>query len=119
MLDQVFWRPLLAWSDRFKLESIESDTAPSSWLLNFWQRSALLVWLRRKLFLPVSNTLAHLFDRPVQGPIQTGAVRQSDTWMRRLPGWLAGAVVLYLCGQAAVMLGGLSLANWGRYCWVY
>ena len=30
-LDQLVWRPLLAWSDRFKVEMVESDAPPGSW----------------------------------------------------------------------------------------
>ena len=31
VLDQLVWRPLLAWSDRFKLEMVEGDVAVTSW----------------------------------------------------------------------------------------
>ena len=31
LLDQFIWRPLLAWSDRFKVEMVESDNPPTSW----------------------------------------------------------------------------------------
>ena len=30
-LDQLVWRPLLAWSERFKVEMVESDNPPTSW----------------------------------------------------------------------------------------
>jgi len=33
-LDQLLWRPLLAWADRFKLETVESDNPPTSWFYN-------------------------------------------------------------------------------------
>jgi NitT/TauT family transport system permease protein len=32
-LDQLVWRPLIAWSHRFKLETVTGDEAPSSWFL--------------------------------------------------------------------------------------
>ncbi len=40
-LDQFVWRPLLAWSDRFKLEMIESEDAPTSWFYDLLQRSGV------------------------------------------------------------------------------
>jgi len=30
-LDQLVWRPLLAWADRFKLEMVEDQTPPTAW----------------------------------------------------------------------------------------
>lgn len=32
LVDQLFWRPLVAWSDRFRLELSGSDDAPDSWV---------------------------------------------------------------------------------------
>lgn len=32
LVDQLFWRPLVAWSDRFRLELSSSGDAPESWL---------------------------------------------------------------------------------------
>lgn len=33
-LDQLVWRPLLAWADRFKLETVEGENPPTSWFYN-------------------------------------------------------------------------------------
>jgi NitT/TauT family transport system permease protein len=32
LVDQLFWRPLVAWSDKFRLEQSSSGDAPQSWL---------------------------------------------------------------------------------------
>ncbi|WP_456397390.1 ABC transporter permease [Desulfurobacterium sp.] len=42
ILDQLVWRPLLAWSAKFKIEYVESDKEPSSWFYNFLQSSGIL-----------------------------------------------------------------------------
>lgn len=34
LVDQLFWRPLVAWSDRFRLEQSGSGDQPRSWLLD-------------------------------------------------------------------------------------
>ncbi len=34
LVDQLFWRPLIAWSDKFKIEQSAAAEAPQSWLLN-------------------------------------------------------------------------------------
>jgi NitT/TauT family transport system permease protein len=32
LVDQLFWRPLIAWSDKFRLEQNSSSNAPESWV---------------------------------------------------------------------------------------
>jgi NitT/TauT family transport system permease protein len=39
LYDQLFFRPLLAWADKFRFEEMGSATAQSSWLLDFLQRT--------------------------------------------------------------------------------
>lgn len=39
LYDQIFFRPLLAWSDKFKAESVDSESMNDSWLLNLFQRT--------------------------------------------------------------------------------
>jgi NitT/TauT family transport system permease protein len=48
MYDQLFFRPLLAWADKFRFEETGSDTAQQSWLLTWLRRTertqALVDW---------------------------------------------------------------------------
>jgi len=48
MYDQLFFRPLLAWADRFRFEETGSDTAQQSWLLTWLRRTertqAIVEW---------------------------------------------------------------------------
>ena len=49
--DQLFFRPLVAWADKFKVESVPGEQVPESWLLTLLQRArmfqAVLVMLSR------------------------------------------------------------------------
>ena len=55
LYDQLFFRPLLAWSDRFRFEESSSETAQESWLLN---------WLRRTdRVQAIGLYFAHLLER--------------------------------------------------------
>ena len=45
--DQVLWRPLVVWSQTFKLEENTEQRTAQSWLLNIFSKSALLLWLTR------------------------------------------------------------------------
>jgi NitT/TauT family transport system permease protein len=42
LYDQLFFRPLLAWADKFRFEGSSSDQAPQSWLLTWLRRTAWL-----------------------------------------------------------------------------
>lgn len=43
LYDQLFFRPLLAWADKFRFEESQGDTAQQSWLLDWGRRSR---WIR-------------------------------------------------------------------------
>jgi NitT/TauT family transport system permease protein len=55
LYDQLFFRPLLAWADRFRFEETGGDTAQTSWLLS---------WIRRTERLQqVASVFGRLLDR--------------------------------------------------------
>ena len=39
LYDQLFFRPLIAWADKFRFEEGSAETEPSSWLLTWWRRT--------------------------------------------------------------------------------
>ena len=41
LLDQLVWRPLVAWSEKFKLEMVEQETHASSWFYDILRSSRL------------------------------------------------------------------------------
>src|SRR5262249_43950715 len=45
-VDQLLWRPLVAWSQRFRLEDIDTSEPPRSWVLSLLRRSPLAKKLR-------------------------------------------------------------------------
>src|SRR5579875_3536002 len=42
LYDQLMFRPLVAWADKFRFENVASQLAPESWLLNLLQRARFL-----------------------------------------------------------------------------
>jgi len=42
LYDQLFFRPLIAWADKFRFEEGSSEDAPRSWLLTWLRRTELL-----------------------------------------------------------------------------
>jgi NitT/TauT family transport system permease protein len=48
-VDQLLWRPLVVWSERFRVEELGSAEEPRSWVVALVKRSNLLRGLRRSL----------------------------------------------------------------------
>lgn len=48
-LDQLVWRPLLAWAERFKLATVAGEEAPTSWFYAVLRDARLLTWVRARL----------------------------------------------------------------------
>jgi NitT/TauT family transport system permease protein len=76
-VDQVVWRPLVCWSQRFKVEDLAASTEPKSWVLSLIRRSAplreflrFLDSSRRALVMAGFQSPAgrHLSARPVNRP---------------------------------------------------
>src|ERR1035437_2648117 len=55
LIDQLVWRPAIAWSDKFKFEQVESKAAPASGVLRLLRRSPLLSRLRHAVWTPLSE----------------------------------------------------------------
>lgn len=53
LYDQLFFRPLVAWADKFRFEENSTDQAPQSWLLSWLRRTqgvqAVAGWAGRQL----------------------------------------------------------------------
>ena len=69
LTDQFFWRPLIAWSDRFKVELTESDSQPQSWVFDLLMDSGIPLrfhTFRRKIGSMLSRQVRFRF-KPLKG----------------------------------------------------
>ena len=57
LVDQLFWRPVVAWSHKFKFEQIEGGQEPTSAVLDLIRKSALADWVEHNLLLRVGRSL--------------------------------------------------------------
>lgn len=62
VVDQLFWRPLVAWSDRFRLEQSSSGDAPQSWVYDLLTTARIPSLLAQSLS-PALETLDRLMSR--------------------------------------------------------
>jgi NitT/TauT family transport system permease protein len=65
--DQLVWRPLLAWADKFKIELTESSDPPTSWLFDLLRGAYLFTWFEEKAALPFRDWFRNLTLRFTAG----------------------------------------------------
>ena len=116
VLDQLVWRPLLAWSSRFKLEMVAGAEVPSSWFYSVLHHSRLI----RAFHHVVHRGITHLdiallkWFPPSGAPAETTSGRP---WGAYAIGLLGGTVLLYGLYRAGSMLRLLSAPQWQRSQW--
>jgi NitT/TauT family transport system permease protein len=66
--DQLMFRPLVAWADKFRMETTSSGNAPESWLLDLVRRTRLI----HQLLVPAGWLFAKLARVPLRLPLAQG-----------------------------------------------
>jgi NitT/TauT family transport system permease protein len=110
LIDQLIWRPAIAWSEKFKFEQVEAVETPHSAVLDFLRHSRILHAVARVSFAPMGEALdlraarKHLSANA--GPARH---RAGARWLR----W-SSLVVLLVCMGYAVTRMSLMLAMLSR-----
>ena len=85
LTDQLIWRPIIAWSGKFKMEQVEASQTPQSWVLDLLRRSRVVSFVTRMTVAPARERLALYFAR--RSSFSEG---RSESPAKR---WLARAVL--------------------------
>lgn len=107
-LDQLLWRPLVAWAERFRLEEGSRGSPASSWMLDLITRSRLLAWLGR-----LRRRMPRLAPRADAG--DPGAADRAGR------GWLAWPALVLLVGLLAWGAVGVVhlVGRLGIHAWIH
>jgi NitT/TauT family transport system permease protein len=110
LLDQLLWRPLIAWADKFKFEQIESATAPRSAVLDLLRSSRALAQLNRNVLRPVGERVDLFFARRAKARAASSKAERSAVARRVEDLFLALIIALILYGvwRAALTLSTLT-----------
>jgi NitT/TauT family transport system permease protein len=110
VVDQLLWRPLVAWADRFKLEDVAGAEAPRSWVLDWIRRSELLRWagdaLRRR---PTSSPAA-----PRREPRRPSPPEAGGRWIGFALLLLFGVACAWGSAKLVHLVGSLGFDSWRR-----
>jgi len=109
--DQLVWRPLIAWSDKFKFEQVESSKRVGSPILHLLTQSHAIRALQEHTTVPFSEglyaRLARRRERRVtalKNPVEPAR----STGMTRAIGWVvltaAVLVILYMARQTVTLV---------------
>jgi NitT/TauT family transport system permease protein len=105
--DQLVWRPLIAWSDKFKFEQVESADRVTSPILELLRRSSLLSSLPGRIWTrceePIYRRMARTRDCRVVHPLDEDQPHKASAVL-----WTLAAVAAVVVGwgamQAVLML---------------
>jgi NitT/TauT family transport system permease protein len=112
LLDQIIWRPVIAWAEKFKMEQVESTDAPQSWFLDLIQRSRLLTRLRKRVIHPLGERLTLHFAREYSVEREDTAPVAWKVWAGRAIASLAVLGVFYAVVRAVGMLTELNSGDY-------
>jgi NitT/TauT family transport system permease protein len=109
LTDQLLWRPLIAWSDKFKFENVEASVRVTSPVLHMLRNSNLLGTLHRNAFAPLSEQLyrrvARRNDRRfAHGETTVRRTSRSSAVTMAIVATIAIAAIAYAAFRALLLL---------------
>jgi len=114
LLDQLVWRPLLVWADKFKLETVESDFPPRSWFYDLLQNSRLWKWWGAHVWAPLQEKLDEWMVRVWPAEQAPAPGRRTRPWLGYILAGIFGAALVYGVFRAGEMLLMVPGQQWGE-----
>jgi NitT/TauT family transport system permease protein len=96
--DQLLFRPVVAWADKFRAEQTASQEGPRSWFFDILRRTRLLPRLFNPITVAISRLPAPKPPRLGLAPIRDPRVAKGLDWL-----WLAIVVLVALWGGWTVI----------------
>jgi NitT/TauT family transport system permease protein len=130
-LDQLLWRPIVVWAQKFRTEEGAGESDDSSWFLDFLRRSRFLTFLERWHKLrtrrassapsadptPISHAAGAATNAPIAGQLPTRPIAAQSEIVSPVGSLLVlgllGIGMLWGLYRLVEMLRLLSLDEWG------
>ena len=113
LIDQLVWRPIIAWSEKFKFEQVEAFQTPRSPILDFLRRSRILHRAARTFVAPLGEAMALRFANAANVSAPHRYRSTLRTWMVRAVAMAGLIALIYAIVQMSRMLGTLSGSDVG------
>ncbi len=114
LLDQLLWRPLVAWGSRFKIELDESDGHPYSWVLHVLKTSEIVRFLTKYILTPCIKGI-DTFASNITKSANKVIVRENEE-----PRRITGIVIAVICSFIfiiGIIVGSQSVLRLHGYEW--
>lgn len=111
LTDQLIWRPVVAWAQKFKFESVESADTAQSPVLTFIRRSQIIDLIDRKTIAPLREALLLHFARIEATERKDASKTSIRKWLPAIVGFAFIGAALFLVFRGGLLLAGLSLAE--------
>ena len=89
LMDQLIWRPMIAWAEKFKFEQVEATDLPRSPVLDLLRRSRVVPWASGLTVRPAARKTDSPFRQEASSRIAGRRPAAAKTW--------AGRVALACC----------------------
>jgi NitT/TauT family transport system permease protein len=114
LLDQLLWRPILAWAEKFKVEMVAGENPPQSWFRDILVRSWLVKRLVERVVAPAGEWIDHRMGG--RGAERAYAEQPKAEQPYSLSLWILGlalgALGFYGAYRAGLMLRHLHAHDW-------
>jgi NitT/TauT family transport system permease protein len=107
LLDQLVWRPVIVWAQKFKFEQVESAEAPRSPILTLLRRSKALRLLNQRITRPLGERTALYFARRATS-VGAAPDPKIRIWILRAIGVVIAIGILLALVDAVRLLGQLT-----------
>ncbi|MGC2474684.1 MAG: ABC transporter permease subunit, partial [Candidatus Sulfotelmatobacter sp.] len=113
LIDQLVWRPVIAWAEKFKMEQVESTNAPTSWVLDFLRHSRGMALIRKRAVRPLKEQMIHYFADQNNKVVSVQSPRENEAilWAWRVVGIALLAGIGYAVVRVVMILTGLHSAE--------
>jgi len=111
LIDQLVWRPVIAWAEKFKMEQVESASAPTSWMLDFLRRSRGIALFRKRAVRPLREQMIHYFASRHEIRAESAGENVAALWLWRCVGIAVLGAIGYAVVRVVMILTGLPASE--------
>ncbi|MDX2256164.1 MAG: ABC transporter permease subunit [Pseudanabaenaceae cyanobacterium bins.39] len=111
-IDYLVWRPMIAWAEKFKNETVEATQIPESRILDFLRRSPTMRIISDRVFVPLSEAIDRNFNHSPENATKAKPNSQWKSWLNWLLIGSIGFIALSGTWEALNLLKSLSIQAW-------
>jgi NitT/TauT family transport system permease protein len=108
LTDQLVWRPLIVWSDKFKFETSDSGSHVTSPVLHLLRNSTALAWVQERTLAPLGERInaafAHHSEHRVMQATEKPGARRVASFSTIVLAFFAVVAVLLAAVRALALL---------------